>query len=162
MSANSVLSGISNLILPEKNAPHMNTQPESTKIIICLYKTLSSDGSSLLKKYGKVIEIDSSYLNIDCNLLSFDYLVIDFRVIQYRVYFQKYIMNQNSYHLLLYRHSYETNNGIPFHNELCELPPEQALKIDFDKLLFMEPLPSPKCYISLFRSCIFGKAQVQI
>ena len=162
MSANSVLSGISNLILPEKNAPHMNYQPESNKIIICLYKTLSSDESFLLKKYGKVIEIDSSYLNIDCSLLSFDYLVIDFRVIHYRVYFQKYVMNQNSYHLLLYRHSYETNNGIPFHNELCELPPEQALKIDFDKLLFMEPLPSPKCYISLFRSCIFGKAQVQI
>jgi len=160
MTTNSVLSGISNLILPERNASPLDLNGEQN-IVICLYKSLSAIELERLKKYGKVVELDDSYLNVDCRLFEFDYLVIDFRNTDYRIYFQKYIMKKE-YRLLLIRHSFETNNGIPFHNELTCLPTEQALKKDFDLLLFLEELPSPKCYISFFRSCIFGKAQVQI
>jgi hypothetical protein len=158
MTTNSVIMGLSNLILPDKNAQRLEVTNEE-KIVICLYKSLDEDELELLKRYGKVLYFNSSYLNLSLDRFNFDYFILDLREEDHRIYFQKYTSHTKR---LLFRHSYETNNGVSFHNELSSLPKEQALKTDFDFLLFSQPIPSPKCFISLFRSCIFGKAQVNV
>ncbi len=145
-----VCTGLANTILPPKNA---HTLPiNQGKIIICLYKSIPEDVVSLLKTYGKVIIWSSIYENINCDLIEFDYFIIDLREEQQRLYYQSFILHK-TYRLVLYRHSFETNNGIAFHNEITDFPPKRAFRNDFDTLLFQEPLPVPRWYVSLFRVC---------
>ena len=158
MTTNSVIVGLSNLILPDKNAEILEITNEE-KIVICLYKSLDKEELELLQRYGKVVCFNKTHLNLPLERFEFDYFILDLRKEDQRIYFQKYTSHAKR---LLFRHSYETNNGVPFHNELSSLPKEQALKTDFDFLLFSQPIPSPKWYISFFRSCIFGKAKVNV
>ena len=161
MSANSILSGFSNLLLPEKNVEPLPLEEKQKRIVICLYKSFDKDDLLLVQNYGKVIVYSDTYTNIDCGPLIFDYFILDLREEDQRVYFIKYIKNKD-YYLILFRYSFEMNNGVSFHNEIDTLPRKQAFKKDFDLLLLNQPIPPPKWYISLFRSCVFGSAQIQI
>jgi hypothetical protein len=96
----------------------------------------------LFEEYGKVVEYDLAYKQIKCADLEFEYLLLDFRKEEDFLYY-----------LVLYRHGYEHNNGISFHNELDKFPPRQVSKKIYDKLLLQEKIYPPKWYISLFRSC---------
>lgn len=159
----SVLSGISNTLLPNKvSLPVPLSTNEVYRIVFCQYKLLSKEDIHLLRKYGNVIIYDSCYKNINCNQLKFEYLLLDFTNVEQRTYYQKYILgNIDSYRVILYRYAYETNNGFSVHNELTKLPNEEAFKKDFDFLLLQETIPSPRCCISLYRM-LFGNTQVQV
>lgn len=160
MSTNSVLSGIANQLLPHKIAPSLPLDFSYKPIVICLYKKLEESHLELLRDYGKVIELSTIYVNIDSTELDFDYLIVDLREDYHRTYFQRFIRNKDYYHLVLYKHTYETNNGISFHNELNVFPTRQAFQQDFNMLLLSDPVPEPKWYVAFFRSCVFGSAQI--
>ena len=159
----SVLSGISNTLLPNKvSLPAPLPKTETYRIVFCQYKLLSKEDLLLLRKYGHVLIYDSYLQNINCNQLEFDYLLLDFHHVEQRTYYQKYILpDLDSYRVILYRYAYETNNGFRVHNELTKLPNEEAIKKDFDFLLLQETIPSPRCCISLYRM-LFGNTQVQV
>ena len=159
----SVLSGVSDIILPNKVSPHIDSNPEdSYRFILCLYKSLSKTDLSLLKQYGRVVHYSDQFRNIDCQLIPFDYFILDFRITEEIIYYQKCILScLDKYRVILYRYAFETNNGIRVHNEITELPQQEALKKDFDYLLLQEPISSPCCCVSLYR-ILFGKTQVQV
>jgi hypothetical protein len=160
----SILSGVSNTLLPDKVSPNIKIQDVTItiKFIFCLYKSLSNKDILLLQDYGKVIFYDSFLRNIDCKELTFDYFILNMKNKEERTYYQKFILsNSNEYRIILFRYDYETNNGLRVHNELCNLPEREAHKKDFDYLLLQETIVSPRCCISLYRMC-FGKTQVQV
>jgi hypothetical protein len=174
-----MLSGIGNTVLPNKvSAPlHPSPEPEPKKgklhlpFIFCEYKTLSKPDLQLLVSYGTVLRYANGYgthsgvncyKNRDPNEFVFDYLILNFRVQEERIYFQKYILpHHDHYHIILFRYPYETNNGIKVHNELTKLPLREAFAEDFNRLLLQEEIYSPRCCISLYRVCC-GNTTVQI
>ncbi len=157
-------------ILPSKTAPKLpikNDYPgtntptysdthtfDQTKrrFIIGLYKDMSKADKKLLEEYGKVLKFDQAYKQIKCMDLDFDYFLLDFRKEEDFMYYNIHIRgNEHYYYLVLYRHGYENNNGLSFHNELDTLPPRQVSKKIYDKLLLQEKIYAPIWYISLFR-----------
>ena len=131
-----------------------NTIDMNKRFIIGLYKDLPKVELQLLQSYGKVLEFHEAYKQIRCNDLDFDYLIFDFRDKENFLYYNINIRGREEYYyLVLYKHSYEKNNGLSFHNELTELPPRQINKKIYDKLLLQEVNYPPNWCISLFRSC---------
>ena len=151
-----ILSGISEGMLPTKTAPKLpiikkdyqgtntptysdtytintNTIDQAKRFIIALYKDMTKAEKKLLEEYGKVVEYDQAYNQIKCIDLDFEYLVLDFRKEEDILYYNINIRgNENYYYLILYRHGYEHNNGISFHNELDKFPDRQASKKIYD------------------------------
>lgn len=122
--------------------------------IICLYKSIEENDIEHLRQHGKVVIFSRSYLNLPIHSYPFDYLLLDFREEDHRFYYRRHISTQHThYHLILFRHCFETNNGIYFHNELTEFPRHQVLKEEFDAILLENPLPAPNCCLSFFRFC---------
>lgn len=154
-------------ILPSKTAPKLpigtigtntpsdtNTIDQKKRFIIGLYKDMTKEDKKLLKEYGKVLEFDQAYKQIKCMDLDFEYFLLDFRKEEDFLYYNIHIRgNEHYYYLVLYRHGYENNNGLSFHNELDTLPPRQVSKKIYDKLLLQEKIYAPRWYISLFRYC---------
>lgn len=131
-----------------------NTIDLTKRFIIGLYKDMTKAEIKLLEEYGKVVEYDPAYKQIKCVDLEFEYLLLDFRKEEDFLYYNIHIRgNEHYYYLILYRHGYEHNNGLSFHNELDKIPDRQASKKIYDKLLLQEKIYPPKWYISLFRSC---------
>ena len=126
----SVLSGVSEIILPTKVSSPINSKEEdSYRFILCQYKSLSQSELTLLKHYGRVVHYSDQFRNIDCQFIPFDYFILDFRTIDERIYYQKYILPfLEKYRVILYKYAFETNNGIRVHNELTELPQKEAIK----------------------------------
>ena len=122
-------------------------------VVICLYRSIQSTSLSLLREYGKVVEFGPAYTNVPVTSFPFDYLILDLREEDHRFYYQRYIFrNHTNYHLILYRYSFETSNGIYFHNEITEFPSLQVSKDEFDMVLLESPLPAPpSCLVSLCR-----------
>lgn len=120
--------------------------------ILCLFKSLSESDMLLLRDYGKVIQFSQAYLNRPIQSYPFDYLVIDFRKEEERFYFKRHIVPfYEDFYFLLFRHSFESNHGMFFHNEITDFPNVQISKDDFDTMLLEKPLPSPNCLLSLCR-----------
>jgi hypothetical protein len=125
--------------------PHI---PKS--IILCLYKSIQDDIIEQLSKNGKVIVFGQEHLNRPIYHFPFDYFIIDLRVEEQRFYFQRHISRYHiHYYFVLYRHSFETDNGIQFDNHLTEFPHDQVSKEEFDGMLLENPLPAPNCLLSL-------------
>ena len=122
--------------------------------ILCLYKSLSDSDIDVLRQHGRVILFGPAYINRPVHTFQFDYLIIDFREEDHRFYYQRYIKRHfDRYHIILFRYSFETNNGITFHNELVDFPPSQISKDEFDAGLLEPPLPAPHCFLSLCHFC---------
>ena len=131
-----------------------NTIDQKKRFIIGLYKDMTKEDKKLLKEYGKVLEFDQAYKQIKCMDLDFEYFLLDFRKEEDFLYYNIHIRgNEHYYYVVLYRHGYENNNGLSFHNELDTLPPRQVYKKIYDKLLLQEKIYAPRWYISLFRYC---------
>ena len=95
-----------------------------------------------LSLYGKVIFLEESYQNIEPSKLIFDYLIIDLRN----------EINRN-YYYILYRYSFEGNNGLYYHNEITDFPSKQSTKNMYERLLLFENVYEPNCCVSLCRIC---------
>ena len=70
-----------------------------------------------------------------------------------RNYYKIYLYKNTDYYYILYRHSFETNNGLYYNNEITDFPLKQSTKNTYDKILLLENIYEPKCYISLCRFC---------
>jgi hypothetical protein len=129
--------------------PYLVVVYKPKPFILCLYKSLSDESLSLLRQYGKVILFSQIYINISIHKLLFDYLIIDFRDEEARYYYQRFIKRyMDHYNIILYRYSFENNNGIEFHNELSTFPNRQVSKEEFDTILLETPIPAPNCCFS--------------
>jgi hypothetical protein len=152
-AASSIASGIAESVLPDKVVPNISVDLQNyggKPFIICLYKDLPREELKLLQSYGLVLEYNEAFVN--CKLQC-DYLILDFRNQAHFMYYQIYVKgNENFYHLILYRHKYEKNNGIKFHNELTKLPPKQLNKTIYDKLLLQEVHFQPNSCVACLRS----------
>lgn len=160
--ASIIINNIGNTILPNKTAENIiiDDIDYSKKIIICTYKEISKNEIAILKQYGKVIQFNAFMSNISPDKLDFDYLILNFKDEIHRNYYQFNFYKNNDYYYILYRFCFETNNGITFNNEINELPPKQADKINYHKLLLRKKLESPRWYVSLFRTCFSSEQEL--
>jgi hypothetical protein len=160
--ASIIINNIGNTILPNKTAENIiiDDIDYSKKIIICTYKEISKNEIAILKQYGKVIQFNAFMSNISPDKLDFDYLILNFKDEIHRNYYQFNFYKNNDYYYILYRFCFETNNGITFNNEINELPPKQAAKINYHKLLLRKKLESPRWYVSLFRTCFSSEQEL--
>lgn len=131
------------------------------KIVMCISKSLSKDEKKLLEFYGRVIEYDHSVnQNVPLREVECAYLIIDLREDKDRYYLQKYILPVLSeIHLILFKHSWEGDNGMSYECERCDLPPKQVSKKEFDSLLIQQPLEHQSCIISLLKKAICVSVQ---
>jgi hypothetical protein len=147
-----------------------NKEPESKpliqmnqvdKIVICISKALSKDEKKLLEFYGRVIEYDHSVNhNIPLREVECAYLLIDLRRDNDRYYLQKFILPVLSeIHLILFKHSWEGDDGMSYECERHELPPKQVSKKEFDLMLVQQPLEHQSCLISLLKKVICVSTQ---
>jgi len=128
----------------------------SSKIVICLSKSLSKEDLKLLQYYGQVEEYSHSiHNNVELDKIDFDYLLLDLRKAEDRLYIQKHVLNHlQQINLVLFRYSFEGDNGISYNVERTELPCKQISKKVFDELLLSKQLEAPSCVISLLRALV--------
>lgn len=126
------------------------------KIVICLSKSLSKDEKKLLEFYGRVIEYDHSVNhNVPLREVECAYLLVDLRRDNDRYYLQKYILPVLSdIHLILFKHSWEGDNGMSFECQRTELPVKQVSKKEFDTMLVQQPLEHQHCIVSFLKKAI--------
>jgi hypothetical protein len=144
--------------LAENKADEQPNLPvnNSSKIVICLSKSLSKDDLKLLQYYGQVEEYSHSiHNNVELDKIDFDYLLLDLRKPEDRLYVQKHVLNNlQKINLVLFRYSFEGDNGISYNVERTELPSKQISKKVFDELLLSRQLEAPSCIISLLRALV--------
>lgn len=151
-----IAAGIAESILPDRHKDniHIDTQHiENKPIIICIHKDISKKDINIISSYGKVLFLGESYQNIDPINLKFHYLIVDLRNELDRNYYKIYLYKNTNYYYVLYRHSFEKNNGLCYNNEIIEFPSQQPTKEKYDKLLLLENIYEPNCCVSFFRFC---------
>jgi hypothetical protein len=155
-----IVSVIAGSILPDKNKENINIDNtdiekniEKKSIIVCIHKDISKKDINTLSLYGKVIFLEESYQNIDPSKLIFDYLIIDLRNEINRNYYKIYLYKNKNYYYILYRYSFEGNNGLYYHNEITDFPSKQSTKNMYERLLLFENVYEPNCCVSLCRIC---------
>jgi hypothetical protein len=126
------------------------------RFVICLSKDLSEDEVALLQYYGRTISYDHDIVNnIDLSTVDFSYFLLDLREATNRDYLQKIILpNVDKFHLILYKYSFQDDNGISFEVERSELPKKQVNSDIFNKLLLQPEIKSPNCILSLLKSIV--------
>jgi hypothetical protein len=130
--------------------------PESEAFVIVCSRDLSEEELSLLKEYGRVVLFDSKvYAKIQS--LDFDYLVIDLRKSEDRHYLQQIsVPVLEKYNLISVCHSIQKNEDyhqeLGVDNVLSKLPPKQAFKQDFDRLLLQKKISKPNAGVSCIKS----------
>jgi hypothetical protein len=129
---------------------------ESSKIVVCLSKSLSKEDLKLLEYYGQVEKYSHNiHNNVELDKIDFDYLLLDLRKAEDRLYIQKHVLNHLSQiNLVLFRYSFEGDNGISYNVERTELPSKQISKKVFDELLLAKQLEAPSCIISFLRALV--------
>lgn len=150
-----IAAGIVDSILPNKKKDNKNINDiyNDKRIVICIHKDIDKKNINILSLYGKVVFLEESFQNIDPSKLSFDYLIIDLRKEIHRNYYKIYFYKNTNYYYILYRYSFESNNGIEYNNEITDFPLQQSTKYYYDKLLLLENVYEPKWCLSLCRFC---------
>jgi len=152
-----VIGAVSSAInAPPLATPLINDDPSQSKpVIICHTRDIDADVMTMLARYGPVESYDNDiHANVDPAGLPFAYLFVDLREKQDRLWFQKFIMGNNSYHLVLYRFCFENDLNISFESEFDEFPPKQATKPLYDKLLCSPPLKQPSACLSFLATAV--------
>jgi hypothetical protein len=132
--------------------------PESTAFIIVLSRDLSDDEMELLKEYGRVVKFDHRvYTNIIIKAIDFDYFLLDLRNSEDRQYLQQIPVNVlEEYNLVSICHSVQ--KGEDYHQEigvdnvLTKLPPKQAFKAEFDRMMLQKKISKPNAGVSCIKS----------
>ena len=133
--------------------------PDNYKaFILVISRDLDSDELALLKEYGKVLQFEAGiYTNIPILSLDFDYFLIDMRRSEDRYYFQS-IPVQTLARFNLVSICYSMQRSDEYHedmgveNVLAKLPPKQAFRIDFDRLMLQKKISRPNGGISCIKS----------
>lgn len=147
---NTVSSVAAVLSNPSVSPPIINPDEQLLKpFVICHTRNISKDDLKLLAKYGEVDSYDHDILNnVDPSTLNFDYLCIDLREDTNRMYFQKFLMGNLNYHIILYKYSFESDMNISFEAEHSEFPTRQSSKLVYNQLLLTKPLSNPNACMS--------------
>lgn len=107
----------------------------------------------LLKTYGSVLEWDSSFQNIPLKNHKFDYCLLDIHSKDVRMLLMK--TDLTAYHTVILSKKWQSEDDfiddVKAENVLRSLPPRQAFKPDFDKLLLSAKIRSPSCAKAFLR-----------
>jgi hypothetical protein len=155
ISLPSVIQSVVQLSQPAPESPALvQDNPDVKKIVIVITRDLSKENRALLTFYGRVIDYDHDIVNnIELNTIDFDYFIIDIRQLNDRMYLQKYVLPRLSeIHIILYKWSFESDNGVQYEVERDHLPPKQVNKTIFDQLLLSKPIQEPSCVISFLKT----------
>jgi hypothetical protein len=137
----------------------LEEKKELTRMVICISKDIDELEEKILVDYGKVIRYEHDlHNNIDCDTLTFDYLIIDLRKKNDRYFYMKEILNKkDKYNVILYNYCFEEND-FNCDNQINSFPKKQATKKDFDALLLIKRIRQPRAWVDFFRKC-FGLYQ---
>lgn len=128
-------------------------QPQEKQFIIVYESKHKPEDVVLLSSYGKVLEWDASYVNIPLNQHQFDYLLVDVSDKQHRNLLMK--EDLSNYNVLVicawYQDDDDFVDDVSAQNVLHSLPPKQAFKADFDKLLLSKKIRKPNCGKTVLR-----------
>jgi len=156
MSLPSVISSVIQLVENKQDEEKNLELKNVNKIVICLSKTLSKDDLKLLSYYGQVEPYSHNvHNNVELTNIDFDYFLLDLRKVEDRLYVQKHVLTHlDQINLVLFRYSFEGDNGVAYNVERTELPSKQISKKVFDELLLSKQLEAPSCVISFLKALV--------
>lgn len=136
--------------------PH---RPVEHQFIIVHSKDIEDTDLALLKEYGKVIVFDPLvYVNIPIQQLTFEYLLLDLRRREDRYYLQQIDDTQDQFYIVSICYAFEKfddiHEEIGVENIMSKLPPKQAFKADFNRLLLQKKISKPRPALSCFKSLL--------
>jgi hypothetical protein len=132
--------------------------PDTTTFIIVLSRDITDSELALLREYGKVVIFDHRvYTNIVLQAIDFDYFLLDLRKSEDRQYLQQIPINTlEKYNLVSLCHSVQKGEGyheeLGVDNVLTKLPPKQAFKPEFDRMLLQKKISKPNAGVSCIKS----------
>ena len=126
------------------------------KVIIMISRDVTKDDKKLLASFGIVKSYDSMvHLNLPLSGMQFDYLFVDMREAEDRLFYQKSVQGDDRYHQVYYKFSWESDMGLHFESQFSDFPPIQASKLAFDLLLCSQPIPRPSACLAFLE--VLGK-----
>lgn len=154
----SILDKLPSLVKVSQEDVKSSNAPQEKQFIVVFEKKHTPEHEALLTHYGKVLAYDSSFINIPLNQHNFDYLLIDINDKQHRNLLMKEDLNNYNVVVVCSIWSEEEDfiSDINAINILHSLPPKQAFKADFDRLLLSKKIRKPNCAKTILR--IFLKA----
>lgn len=149
----SILDKLPSLVnISQDDVKSVNPVEEKQFILVFESKHKPED-VSLLSTYGKVLEYDSSYINIPLNKHQFDYLLIDINDKAHRQMLMKEDLNK--YNVVVVCNWYQDDDDfvedVKAQNVIHHLPAKQAFKADFDRLLLCKKIRKPSCGKTVLR-----------
>lgn len=130
------------------------------KFLILQSKDIDEEEVALIKEYGRVIVFDPmTYMNVPIHTLAFDYMILDLRRKEDRIFFQQIDSSiLDRYHVVSYCYSFqkddEVHENLDVRNIMTKFPPRQAFKVDFDRLLRQKKITKPNSALSCFKSLL--------
>lgn len=126
---------------------------DSKPFILVCSRDLEQAELDILNSYGKVLIWRPSYMNIPLAQHQFDYCVLDARRKEDRSLLASNSLQE--YHIVVITHKYlaldDLSNDVGAENVISKLPPHQAFKQTFDRLLISKKVRSPSCLKSVLR-----------
>jgi len=135
--------------------------------LLIISRDLAPDELSLIRLYGNVLEYSDCHINIPLeNIINehkTNYVIFDVRKKRDRVELQKINYSCYHYHIVAIVHCWEKEDDFiddaKCENCLTTLPPKQAFKKDFDKLLLQKKIKQTGCFKNILRTlskiCIY-------
>lgn len=144
-------------VVSQPDAPAHAPEQGSVFLLVCS-RDLEDEEKDLLRQYGGMLEYDDCHINIplqqliDQNRIS--YVIFDIREKNHRMALTKEAGN-DAYHIVAVIHKWEEMDDFiddaNAENVMSSLPPKQAFKRDFDKLLMEKKIRKPSCLKNVLR-----------
>lgn len=159
----SILDRLPSVIKKEIDSSDVKSDIQSSDkpFLIIHSRDVEQSEKDLLKTYGVVLEWDSSFQNIPLKSHKFDYCLLDIHSKDVRMLLMK--TNLEDYHTVILSSKWQSEDDfiedIKAENVLRSLPPRQAFKPDFDKLMLSAKIRSPSCskaFLRLFLKVLTG------
>ena len=133
----------------DKSLSAVRERTPSFPIVVILTRDIKPEELDLFKSYGKVIQYEPCYNNIDLLQLDFQYLFLDLRKPDDRVYYQKHVAPlKDDVKEVLYHHPFEEYDDFDVDVKRTKFPQKQATVDMFHQLLFQAQLPKPRACLS--------------
>ena len=153
MSSSSILDNLPNVVSINRGDIKPVSQPQEKQFIIVFESKHKPEDVALLSSFAKVLEWDSSYINIPLKSHQFDYLLVDISDKQHRNLLMK--EDLSNYNVVVICNFFSDDDDFVedchCQNVLHSLPPKQAFKADFDKLLLSKKIRKPSCAKTVLR-----------
>jgi hypothetical protein len=156
---------LDNMVVPDFQVPVIQQQQDQQPaqddgeifLLVCS-RDLDAAENDLLTSYGKVLRYDDCHINIPLSQLvqgGVNYVIFDVRQKSHRMALTKESGNDR-FHVVALINKWEQFDDFVddanCENCLSSLPPKQAFKKDFNRLLLEKKIRSPSCMKSVFRT----------